>query len=102
MVLSLSPAQELAASSIQDAQKMYKMIYDWKAVSVDYRGGDWMLVKFLQEESGKNRKLSRLYRVIVRDHPYIMCAFTSRPTDSGAPDTHNPMPTRTTCWLLLV
>ncbi len=59
LVLSLSSARELAAQAIQQAQRKYKALYDRKASERRYRVGDWVLVKFPQEESGKQRKLSR-------------------------------------------
>ena len=74
-VLSLSSARELAADAIREAQKKYKRLYDRKASVVDFRVGDWVMVRFPQEESGKNRKLSRPwhgpYRVISRDDPDV-------------------------------
>jgi hypothetical protein len=59
LTLSLTSARELAATSFQRAQQRYKKLYDRKAVKRDYQIGDWVLVRFPQEESGKQRKLSR-------------------------------------------
>ena len=59
LALSLTSARELAATSIRNAQQRYKRLYDQKAVKKNYQVGDWVLVKFPQEESGKQRKLSR-------------------------------------------
>ena len=59
VVLSLSSARELAADSIRKAQVKYKAAYDRKATPMHYQVGDWVLVKFPQEETGKHRKLSR-------------------------------------------
>jgi len=46
----------------------YKVQYDRKAKPDQYRIGEWVLIKFPSEESGKQRKLSRPwhgpYRVI--------------------------------------
>ena len=56
---SLSFARNLAAETIQQAQMKYKVQYDRKAKSDQYRIGEWVLVKFPSEESGKQRKLSR-------------------------------------------
>ena len=68
VTLSLSLARELAASNIKTAQKRYKEQYDKRATPVSFKAGDLVLVRFPQEESGKNRKLSRPwhgpYRVI--------------------------------------
>ena len=68
VTLSLSSTRELAASNIKTAQKRYKEQYDKRATPVSFKAGDLVLVRFPQEESGKNRKLSRPwhgpYRVI--------------------------------------
>ena len=58
-MLSLSSAREHAVSSVREAQKRYKKQYDKKARTVPFRCGDWALVHFPQDESGKQRKLSR-------------------------------------------
>jgi len=58
LILSLSSAGELAAASIQRAQKKYKKNYDKKSPSRSYHEGDWVLVRFPQEETGKLQKLS--------------------------------------------
>ena len=59
LVLSLSSARELAVASIQRAQAKYKENFDRKAKVLTWKNGDWVLVHFPHEESGKNRKLSR-------------------------------------------
>ena len=73
LLLSMTSARELAATQIQKAQKRYKAQYDKESNSLEYQLGDWALVKFPQEESGKQRKLSRPwhgpYRVTSRDDP---------------------------------
>ena len=73
VVLSLSSARKLAADSIQRAQQKYRIAYDRKAKERDYRVGDWVLVRFPQEEKGKLKKLSRPwhgpYRVVSRSDP---------------------------------
>ena len=56
LVLSLSSARELASKSIAQAQVRYKSQYDKKTAASDYRVGDWVLVKFPHEETGKHRK----------------------------------------------
>ena len=56
LVLSLSSARELASKSIAQVQARYKSQYDKKTVASDYRVGDWVLVKFPHEETGKHRK----------------------------------------------
>ena len=59
LMLSLSAARDLAAKSIRRTQRKYKTQYDRKATQHKYRIGDWDLVRFPNEESGKQRKLSR-------------------------------------------
>lgn len=75
LMLSLSSARELAASSIHAAQKKYKHHYDKTARPVPFKLGDWVLVCFPQEESRKQGKLSRLwhglYHIIVRNGPDV-------------------------------
>ena len=74
-MISLSSARELAASNIRAAQKKYKCQYDKKSQPVPFRLGDWVLVRFPQEESGKQRKLSRPwhgpYRIITKSDPDV-------------------------------
>ena len=85
VVLSLSAARELAAESIRSAQGHYKTMYDRKATTRDYKIGDWVLIKFPQEESGKNRKLSRPwhgpYRVVEKRDPDLTAMKVYRPQD---------------------
>lgn len=75
LVLSLSTACTLAAKSIKKAQRRYKARYDKKTHPVNHRVGDWVLVRFSYEESGKQRKLLRPwngpYRVTQRNNPDI-------------------------------
>ena len=59
LMMSLTSAKELALTCIKKAQFKYKRQHDKKAVQRRYRLGDWVLVRFPQDESGKNRKLSR-------------------------------------------
>jgi len=56
-LLSLSSAREIAAKSIWREQKRYKSQYDKKQVTVDLEIGDWVFVRFPQEESGRYWKL---------------------------------------------
>lgn len=58
MMVSLSSARDLAAKMIQKAQTKYKKYYDQKAKDSQIRVGEWLLVQFPQDESGRNRKLS--------------------------------------------
>ena len=59
LMLALTSARELAAEAIRGAQNKYKRNYDKKRRITNYRAGDWVLIRFPQEESGANRKLSR-------------------------------------------
>ena len=59
LVQTLSKARKLAADNIQRAQRRYKKQYDRHAKPMPYQVGDWVLIRFPQEESGANRKLSR-------------------------------------------
>ena len=52
LMLSLSSARQLTASCIQKAQGKYKKQYDRKARKSTLRLGDWILVRFPQDESG--------------------------------------------------
>jgi len=71
LVLTLSSARQLAAEAIQKAQVKYKKAYDCNSRVRDLRIGDWVLIRFPQEETGANRKLSRPwhgpYRVVDSD-----------------------------------
>ena len=57
LMLSLSSAREIVTQSIQKSQKQYKKHYDAKATSAKFKVGQWVLVRFPQEESGRQRKL---------------------------------------------
>ena len=58
VVLSLSSARRLAAEAIQSAQVRYKSNYDCHAQDLKFQLGEWVLVRFPQDETGKLRKLS--------------------------------------------
>ena len=79
LMISLSSARELAATTIQKAQSRYKGNYDreWKTKESALRIGDWILVHFPQDEVGKTRKLARpwhgAYRVVQNDSPGVTC-----------------------------
>lgn len=74
LVLSLS-TQELAVASIWEAQNRYKSQYNKGTKQLNYQVGDWVLVKFPSDETGKNRKMSRPwhgpYRIIERLDPNL-------------------------------
>ena len=58
-MVSLSSARNLAMTTIQKAQASYKNHYDQTAKKATFRVGDWVLVFFPSEVSGRNRKLSK-------------------------------------------
>ena len=59
VTLVLSSARADAARSIQRAQQQYKKYYDRKSNPTKYHIGEWVLVRFPSDETGKWRKLSR-------------------------------------------
>ena len=85
LMLSLSSARQLAASSIQKAQAKYKEQYDRKTKETTFRVGDWILVRFPQDESGRLRKLSRPwhgpYRILDKSDPDVTCIKVYYPQD---------------------
>jgi hypothetical protein len=52
LILSLSPARELAETNICGGQKRAEERYDKKAVVTNHQIGDWVLVRFPHERSG--------------------------------------------------
>ena len=75
LMLTLASARQSALEHINRAQTRYKTQYDRKTAPVKYRVGDWVLLHFPAEESGKKRKLSRPwhgpYRVTAADNTNI-------------------------------
>ena len=59
LIESLSTARQTALHSISRSQKKYKKQYDRKSDSYKYRMGDWVLIRYPSEETGRLRKLSR-------------------------------------------
>ena len=59
LILTLSSARETALENIQKAQQWYKKSYDRRSDDYTYRVGDWVLIRFPSEETGRLRKLSR-------------------------------------------
>ena len=59
LMLTLSTASETALQTIRKAQQKYKKSYDRRADDYSYRIGDWVLIRFPSEETGRLRKLSR-------------------------------------------
>ena len=85
LMLTLSSARQLAASCIQRAQMKYKEQYDRKAKETTLRIGDWVLIRFPQDESGRWRKLCRPwhgpYRVTDRTDPDVTCVKVYHPQE---------------------
>ena len=85
LILSLSSARQLAAETIKSAQARYKRTYDKLSREVNYQLGDWVMIRFPQEETGKQRKLSRPwhgpYRIIERRDPDITAVKVYAPQD---------------------
>jgi len=83
--LSLASARELAVKSMRQAQKRYKIKYDRNAGQTKYRIGDWVLVKFPHEETGKQLKLSQPwhgpFRVVSCDDPDLTVVKIYFPQD---------------------
>lgn len=75
LMLSLTSARELAADTIQRAQARYKHQYDKGSKEISFRVGDWILVRFPQDESGRWQKLSRPwhgpYRIVAKSDPGV-------------------------------
>ena len=86
LMLSLSSARELAVASIQEAQKSYKSQYDKRTNTVNFCLGDWVFIRFPEEETGKRRKLSRPwygpFSVIARHDPNLTVQKVYFPEDS--------------------
>ena len=68
LILSLSSARELAVTNIKEGQQCNKERYDQRVHTKKLKVRDWVLVRFPQEESVKQQKLSRPwhgpYRII--------------------------------------
>ena len=75
LVTTLSSARALALKFNQKSQRQYKHQHDKKATTPKFSIGDWVLVYFPQDETGKDRKLSHPwhgpYRIISRDDPDV-------------------------------
>ena len=72
LMISLTSARDLAAEAISRAQAQYKYQYDKKVRQKDFKIGDWVLVHFPQDETGRWRKLSRPWH-----GPYRIVGLTS-------------------------
>ena len=69
LMVSLSSARNLALKALQKAQLTYKDNYDRNVREFRPRVGDWVLVYFPHEDSGKNREMSRSWHGPYRLHP---------------------------------
>ena len=89
LVLSISTARALAAKSTLKAQEHQKTGYDKRAKPSRLRLGEWVLIYFPQDETGKQRKLSRPwhgpYRITSCDNPDITAVKVFFPTDPSIP-----------------
>ena len=83
--MSLSTARDLAVASITQAQQNYKTQYDKGVRVVDYKIGDWVFVHFSEEETGKERKMSRPWYgpfwVVARQDPNVRVSKVYFPED---------------------
>ena len=75
LVTTLSSARALALKFNQKSQRQYKHQQDKEATTPKFSIGDWVLVYFPQDETGKDWKLSHSwhgpYRIISRDDPDV-------------------------------
>ena len=85
MMQSLSTARNLAMKTNGEAQQRYKLQHDKAAKTYKFKVGDWVLVYFPQDETGKSQKLSHPwhgpYRIISRDDPDITVTKIYFPDD---------------------
>ena len=58
LIPALSSACKLAAEAIQGAQAKHKRNYDHKSHTTTSKLGEWVLIRFPQDESGANHKSS--------------------------------------------
>ena len=86
----MSSARELAVNNIHKAQRKYKKYYDRGTTPHRFKIGDWVFVKFPQEESSRFRKLFKPwhgpYRIVACDDPdvtVIQLYFPQKPHSTG-------------------
>ena len=91
LILSLSSARELAVTNIREGQQRNKERYDQRVHTKKLKVGDWVLVRFPQEESGKQRKLSKPwhgpYRIIQKTESDVTTVPVHFP-ESGSIQVH--------------
>ena len=92
LILSLSSAWDLAVTNIKHGQQRNKERYDQKVFVKELKVGDWVLVRFPHEESGKQRKLSKPwhgpYRIIQKTKTGIIAVPIHFP-ESGSIQVHS-------------
>ena len=68
LIESLSTARQTTLHSISRSQKKYKKQYDHKSDSYQYRVGDWVLIRYPSEETGRlSRPWHGPYRITACD-----------------------------------
>lgn len=86
LLQTLAHSRHLAESATRQAQSRYKANFDKKATQRQYREGDWVMIKFPQEEQGKGRKLSHPwhgpYRILTRDDPNVTVSKVYYPQEA--------------------
>ena len=86
-MLSLSTARSNAASCIRRSQAKYKKGYDHTAKETQVQVGQWVLVRFPREETGKNRKLSQPwhgpYWIVAINDPDMSVTKVSFPSEKS-------------------
>ncbi len=91
LVYTLASSRQLAEETTRRTQTRCKTNFDRRARQREYRVGDWVMVKFPQEEQGKLRKLShpwhKPYRVLTRNDPNVLVAKVHYP-QKGAIQVH--------------
>ena len=96
-MLNPSSARKLAQMMLQWAQKHYKNSYDKHCHLIHYQLGDWILIRFPQDETGKDHKPSKPwhgpYRVVQCEEPNIVATRVYFP-DNGPINVHQTRTTR--------
>ena len=87
LMRSLSLARESALENIKRSQQRYKTQYDRKVNEHHYQVGDWILIRFPSDETGKQRKLSRpwhgLYRVTAQSETNLTAVKVYSPLEGS-------------------
>ena len=100
---TLSSARELAATAVKKAQTKYKKYYDRNTRPLTHQVGDWVLIRFPPEETGRQRKLSKPwygpYQVTAVTETGVTAAKVYSPQD-GTISVHASRVTR--CNLLFL